>query len=164
MNQLKRKDRAVYNTSMKIVRAEERRQELVALGKSLVPGKRTVITGYEEIEVPPRGKQKTGRKILRRVTEVVDVFIPSTGPKTTRGLVKEPTQFRSGYGNSVSLVFLGGKSFPHHGAQHKTRPGEKELHASALLENEAFVPTPKTPDILVIDPKKLPEIGVNNAV
>ena len=162
VNRLNRLDRKSRNAAAKGLRKLERQRDLVELGKSLIPGKRTVTTGFVETEVPHRGNQRESRKILQRVTEVKDVLVSPTGPKNSRGRLKEPTHFRSGYGNSASLVFLGGKSFPHHGAQRKTRPGEKELHTTALIENAEFVPTPKptlTPDIPVIDPEKLPEIG-----
>lgn len=163
-NRLKRLDRKVGNTVRKGMKAIARTLALVELGKTLVPGKRTVITGYEEVEVP-----RQRRKVVTPITEVKEVLIaPPTGPKTTRGRVKEPRQFRSGYSNSTRLVWLGGKAFHQHGALGKTRPGNKELHTEANVENgigdlarkEAKAREPKpTPDIPIIPLDSLPEIG-----
>jgi len=153
-NRLKRLDRKFYNIGKKIMKARDRRLALVALGKTLVPGKRTVTVGFKEVEVPRQRK-----KVLQRVTEVKDVLVlPKTGPKTGRGQVKEPTQFHITYGNSTSLAFISGKTYRHHGAQRKTRPGEKELRIEANVANgigelarqESKAREPKTPNISIV--------------
>ena len=80
--------------------------------------------------------------------------------RDSTGREKEPTHFKLGYGQSTALAFLSGKGHIQHGEQRKTRPGEKELHTEALVENAAFVPkvAAPTPDIPVINPEKLPVI------
>jgi hypothetical protein len=148
--------RNAANGYMKGLRREARQSELVAIGKTLQLGKREVITGYEETLLT----HPHPRKVLTRITETQEIFVlPPTGPKNGRAQIKEPTHFRLGYGNSAALTFLSGKSFPQHGAQHKTRPGEKELHRDALVLNSVFVPTPKPTPGIPIDPAALPEIG-----
>jgi hypothetical protein len=49
------------------------------------------------------------------------------------------------------LTWLNGKQYAHHGAQSKTRPGNKELHAEANIANAAFVP----PGFVPVDPTKV---------
>lgn len=180
-----RLDRTLYNTGRKIIKAEDHRVALVELGKTLVPSKRTVITGYDESLLMrennptdnrtrrrPRKVHTVSRvigKVLTPITETKEVYVLSpTGPKDSTGRVKDPRHFRGAFGQSSSLVFLGGKSYPHHGAQRKTRPGEKIAHTEANVENgigelarqEAKARAPKpTPDIPIIPLDSLPEIG-----
>jgi hypothetical protein len=186
-NRAARMTRSLYNTGRKIIKAEERRQELVAIGKTLlkkeVPtGQETVITKFAE----------DGTKQETRTPEMKTVYVlPKSGPKNCRGREKEPTHFRLGYGQSTVLAFLRGKCHIQHGAQRKTRPGEKILHNEALPTNDIYnvlrpaldaaetpeaeqqvvriaaylghtlgvKPKPERPVLPVIDPEKLPEIG-----
>jgi hypothetical protein len=104
------------NRFRKLLRKEVRRQELVALGRTLVT---------KEITTEVDGKP---------VVETISIF-PPEGRKGTRGKVKQPREFRVSYFNSTALAFLSGKTFKHSGAHSKTRPGNKELHIAAQVEN-----------------------------
>jgi hypothetical protein len=51
------------------------------------------------------------------------------------------------------LTWLNGKQYAHHGAQSKTRPGNKELHAEANITNAAFV----SPGFVPVNPTNVAE-------
>ena len=134
-NRLTRLDRKTRNRAGKSLRAIERNDELVAIGKTLIP--KEVPTGL----------------LIDGVAQKKTIYVEQTIPRGPRGM----------YGmTSRRDSFLSGKSFTQSGGGRKNRPGNKELHAEALIENAAFVPKVKpvpTPDIPVIDPENLPEIG-----
>jgi hypothetical protein len=100
----KRLHRNLYNLGQKIIKAEQRRLDLIELGKTLV---KTEVDG-PEVDGEP--------------TKVVKYDIP--------GVTEQPA-----FNNPPHLSFVGMKRHPHHFAQSKLRPGNKELHGEAIVEN-----------------------------
>jgi hypothetical protein len=139
---LARKDRKARNVAGKELKAIQRQRNLVELGKTLVAHDETT-----EVD----GKPVT--------TKVYD--LPPTGPKNGRGRVKEPQQMRA-YNNSASLVWIGGKTHPTQGMQHKTRPGEKELHLEAIGEDggRTFAKEVAKAQSVPVPLDQIPELGV----
>lgn len=102
--QAKRLNRKLRNLEGKRVRAEQRRLNLVELGKTLI---KTEIDG-------PEVDGKPTKVIQYELSAVVE---------------------QSAFNNPPHLTFAGMKRFRHHGIQGKSRPGNKELHAEAIVED-----------------------------
>lgn len=109
------------NKYKKALRAEARGLALVELGKTVI-----------ETEVPT-GNVVDGKPETKKV-----LSFPPTGPKNSRGRVKQPKEFQPSPFSSTSLLWVGAKQHAHTGAQRKSRPGNKELHAAAIPDNQAF--------------------------
>lgn len=110
------------NKYKKALSAEARRLALIELGKTVI-----------ETEVPT-GNVVDGKPGTKKV-----LSFPPTGPKNSRGRVKQPKEFQPSPFSSTSLLWVGAKQHAHTGAPYATRPGNKELHAAAIPENQAFV-------------------------
>ena len=109
------------NKYKKELRAEARRLTLIELGKTVI-----------ETEVPT-GNVVDGKPETKKV-----LSFPPTGPKNSRGRVKQPKEFQPSPFSSTSLLWVGAKQHAHTGARRKSRPGNKELHAAAISDNQAF--------------------------
>ena len=113
--------RTANNRFNKQAKAYARSLALIELGKTVI-----------ETEVPT-GNVVDGKPETKKV-----LSFPPTGPKNSLGRVKQPKEFQPSPFSSTSLLWIGAKSFKQHGAQRKLRPGNKELHAAAIPENQAF--------------------------
>ena len=113
--------RNAANKYKKALRAEARGLALIELGKTVI-----------ETEVPT-GNVVDGKPETKKV-----LSFPPTGPKNSRGRVKQPKEFQPSPFSSTSLLWVGAKQHAHTGARRKSRPGNKELHAAAILDNQAF--------------------------
>jgi hypothetical protein len=118
----KRTARRRNNEINKAAKAYARRLADIELGKTVI-----------ETDVPTGEFTEDGKPVTKKV-----LSFPATGPKNGRGRVKQPQEFQVGLGSSTALAFLGAKSHKHAGPQAKSRPGNKELHAAAIPENQAF--------------------------
>jgi hypothetical protein len=122
MKQATKELRNAANDYKKALKAEARHLIAIELGKTVI-----------ETEVPTGEFTEDGKPVTKKV-----LSFPATGPKNGRGRVKQPQEPQVGIGQSTALAFLGAKSHKHAGAQAKSRPGNKELHAAAIPENQAF--------------------------
>ena len=113
--------RTANNRFNKQAKAYARSLALIELGKTVV-----------ETEVPT-GNVVDGKPETKKV-----LSFPPTGPKNSRGRVKQPKEFQPSPFSSTSLLWVGAKQHAHTGARRKSRPGNKELHAAAIPDNQAF--------------------------
>jgi hypothetical protein len=122
MKQATKELRNAANDYKKALKAEARHLTDIELGKTVI-----------ETEVPTGEFTEDGKPVTKKVLD-----FPPTGPKNCRGRVKQPKEFQPTPFSSTSLLWIGAKSFKQHGTQRKLRPGNKELHAVAIPENQAF--------------------------
>jgi len=102
--QTKRLQRKLRNLEGKRVRSEQRRLDLIELGKTLV------------------AKEVDGPEVDGKPTKMTVYELPETPVVPA-------------FNNPPHLTFVGMKTYRHQFSSGKLRPGNKELHAAAIVED-----------------------------
>jgi hypothetical protein len=121
---MKKAIRKAANKAAKQKKAETRKQFMALLGKTVQETQVPVIN--EETGVPETNEDGTPK-----TTTVLDFpsYIKTAGDGTPLPFKGTPQQRPS------SLAFIGAKAYPQQGLSRKGRPGEKYLHAAAVIED-----------------------------
>jgi hypothetical protein len=115
MNPEKKAARQAKNKAAKIVKAAARQAHLATLGKLVI--EKTVAIDIE-----------AGEGVVTKTVPDFPPFIATTADGSIKPFYNQPQSFSK-------LAFIGAKTYKQQGLSMKNRPGNKELHGQAVVED-----------------------------